>query len=258
MQEESASRPSSPPTPSPHTATAHPAPAKPDAPGSAAQGQAGQQEPAGRTPGWRRPVSRLALVAVILGSIIMVSPLVPALHNLDTACKPGDALRQQIDRASTGEMAAFRSAATGFDARGLRFIDTSDRQVTIADFSGKVLLVNLWATWCAPCRHEMPTLDALAADMNSDSFAVVTINLDTGPPDRAAAFLDEIAARNLPLFRDPHMAVFNDLRARGRVFGLPATFLIDARGCEIGILNGPADWASSDARALIAGSLSRS
>ena len=133
----------------------------------------------------------------------------------------------------------------------LAFNDGEGKPSSLAALSGKTLLVNLWATWCVPCREEMPALDALQRDMGDASFQVVAVNIDMGSDEKPKAFLEEIGVKALALHRDSSMAVFNTLKKEGLAFGLPATFLVDPKGCLIGAMNGPAAWDSEDAKALI-------
>ena len=114
--------------------------------------------------------------------------------------------------------------------------------------AGKALLVNFWASWCVPCRAEMPALDRLAAEENDDGFMVLPINLDLGAGglDKARAFLAEGAWPNLPLFADSTFESFKTLQASAVALGLPSTLLLDKNGCELGVLQGPAEWDSTD------------
>lgn len=121
------------------------------------------------------------------------------------------------------------------------------RQVALGDLRGKVLLINFWATWCAPCRHEMPSLDALEAALGGPDFAVVPISIDRGGKDVAAKFLQETGVKSLPLYLDPGSRAARALK----VYGLPVTLLVDANGYEIARFVGPADWSSPDAQKLI-------
>jgi thiol-disulfide isomerase/thioredoxin len=127
------------------------------------------------------------------------------------------------------------------------FQDASGRERTLADWRGKVVLLNLWATWCAPCRKEMPALDRLQAELGSDRFEVVALSVDRTGLAGAKKFLDETKAARLALYADPSARLAATLRA----VGLPATLLIDAEGREIGRLLGPAEWDSEDAKRLI-------
>ena len=117
------------------------------------------------------------------------------------------------------------------------------------------MLLNLWATWCVPCRKEMPTLDALQQRLGGPDFEVVAVNIDTRDPDKPKAWLKEIGISKLAYYADPTAKTFQDLKAIGRAFGMPTTLLIDRQGCEIGTIAGPAEWASDDAVKLIQAAL---
>jgi thiol-disulfide isomerase/thioredoxin len=133
----------------------------------------------------------------------------------------------------------------------LPFVDGAGKAMSLADFAGKPVLVNLWATWCVPCREEMPALSQLEAAMGGETFSVVAINIDTGDATKPESFLKEIGVSNLGLYRDASMGVFNTLKKEGLAFGLPATALVSAGGCLLGFMNGPAHWSGDDAKALI-------
>ena len=105
-------------------------------------------------------------------------------------------------------------------------------------FRGKVILVNVWATWCVPCREEMPTLDALQAELGGDNFEVVALSIDRAGSPVVRRFYDEIGVTNLKMYVDQTMLSMTALRA----VGLPTTILIDAQGQELGRLVGPAEW----------------
>jgi thiol-disulfide isomerase/thioredoxin len=130
-----------------------------------------------------------------------------------------------------------------------RRVCTAARQAQIP-FVPKILL-NLWATWCLPCRQEMPALDRLQGKFGSKDFAVVAVNIDTAKLDRPQAFLHEIGVKNLKLYTDSTAAAFQALKQAGKVLGLPTTILIGKNGCEIGTMAGPAQWDSKDALALL-------
>jgi thiol-disulfide isomerase/thioredoxin len=118
---------------------------------------------------------------------------------------------------------------------------------TLQDFTGKVVLLNIWATWCVPCREEMPALDKLEAKLGGKDFAVVAVNIDKGGAEKAASFLKETGVAHLPLYTDPTGKLFATLKA----VGMPTTLILDRRGREIARLVGPADWASPEALAVI-------
>ena len=117
------------------------------------------------------------------------------------------------------------------DAKALAFEDADGKPATLGDLAGRTLLVNLWATWCLPCRAEMPALDALERERGDEAFAVVPINVDLGDPGKPKAFYGETGLKSLPFYRDETMGVFNDLKARGIALGLPITLLVDPAGC---------------------------
>jgi len=121
-------------------------------------------------------------------------------------------------------------------------------ETTLADFEGKVLLVNFWATWCAPCREEMPSIAALGEAFAAEDFAVVTIATGRNPAPAIEKFLSEIGLEDLPVYLDPKQRLARDMG----VMGLPVTVLVDREGREVARLVGGADWGSDSARALIA------
>ncbi len=131
------------------------------------------------------------------------------------------------------------------------FISPEGKRVRLADFRGKPVLLNLWATWCAPCRAEMPALDALQKEKGGNAFEVVAVNVDTGDDTKPKKFLKEIGVETLGFYRDPTIALFNEAKTRGLALGLPVTMLIDAEGCLIAHMNGPAEWSSPDAKRLV-------
>ena len=118
------------------------------------------------------------------------------------------------------------------------FVDGQGRDLTLADFRGRVVLLNLWATWCVPCREEMPTLDALQAELGGDDFEVVALSIDRAGSQIVRRFYDEIGVTNLNMYVDQTMLSMTALRT----VGLPTTILIDAQGRELGRLVGPAEW----------------
>jgi thiol-disulfide isomerase/thioredoxin len=127
------------------------------------------------------------------------------------------------------------------------FADADGKPKSLADFRGKIVLLNIWATWCVPCREEMPALDALETKLGGKDFAVLAVNIDKGGADKAAAFLKETGATHLALYTDPSGKLFSTLKA----VGMPTTLIIDRNGKEIARLVGPADWASPEAIAVI-------
>ncbi|WP_298493096.1 TlpA disulfide reductase family protein [uncultured Maritimibacter sp.] len=128
------------------------------------------------------------------------------------------------------------------------FTDEAGGEVSLADYRGKVVVLNFWATWCAPCRHEMPMLDALQAEFGGDDFAVVTVATGRNKPMAVEKFFDEVGVTNLPKLYDPKKA----LAAEMGVMGLPVTVLLDRNGNEVARMMGDADWSSESAKAIVA------
>ena len=167
------------------------------------------------------------------------------------------AVAESLDPLATGDLAAFQLAEKAQSVRDLAFSAPDGSRVSIADWSGRTVLLNLWATWCAPCRHEMPALDALQKEFGGPDFEVVAINLDLGDSAKAMSFLDEINVKALAFYFEKSPKLFNGLRRRGLAFGMPTTLLIDTKGCLLGHLAGPAEWASEDAFALIKAAIAK-
>ena len=119
------------------------------------------------------------------------------------------------------------------------------------------MLFNLWATWCVPCRKEMPALDELQAKLGGADFEVVAVNIDTRDADKPRAWLKEVGIERLAYYADSTAKVFQDLKQAGKAWGMPTTILVDGAGCEIGTLAGPAEWASDDAIKLVNAALGR-
>ena len=127
------------------------------------------------------------------------------------------------------------------------FTDPEGGAHSLADYKGKVVLLNFWATWCAPCREEMPSLDALQAELGGDDFQVVAIAAGHNPPPAIEKFLTEAKIANLPVLLDPRQGLAREMG----VMGMPVTVLIDRDGNEIARLIGGADWASETSKTLI-------
>jgi thiol-disulfide isomerase/thioredoxin len=160
-------------------------------------------------------------------------------------------LAKKIAPLASGEVAAVNLAKAPLKVPDLAFQDANGKQLTLADWRGRTVLLNLWATWCVPCRKEMPALDALQGKLGGAEFEVVAVNIDTRDAEKPKAFLKEIGVSRLGYFADPSAKIFQDLKSIGRAFGMPTTLLIDRHGCEIGSIAGPAEWASPDAVRLI-------
>jgi len=184
-------------------------------------------------------VGLAALVAGAIGVYLIASePRKPT-----EAAQASDGLRH----LATGKMAAFVVKPATEPIANFAFKDESGADVSLEKWRGRVVLLNLWATWCAPCRKEMPELDALQQKLGSPHFEVVALSLDRQGAETARKFLDDTKATNLKLYVDTTARALDGLRA----VGLPTTILFDREGREVGRLAGAADWASPEAVALM-------
>jgi thiol-disulfide isomerase/thioredoxin len=127
------------------------------------------------------------------------------------------------------------------------FQDAEGDEVSLSDFGGRVVLLNFWATWCPPCRAEMPSIDRLAGEMAGDGLAVIALSSDRGGPERIAEFFAEIGVVNLSIHQDPR----GELQRAAGAIGLPVTLLLDREGREVARVTGDAVWDSPEAKALI-------
>lgn len=205
------------------------------------------------------PSARLIIIAAIAGLIAGVLAVYVnegtsgngALSAAAVECKTATPKVEALKAAAKGQMASLVAATPPRLLPVLNFRDAAGQKKTLADFKGKLLLVNLWATWCIPCREEMPALNTLDRQRAGTDFDVVAINIDSGSDEKPKNFLNEHAVDHLALYRDDTMSVFNALKQEGLAFGLPATLVLDKNGCLIGSMNGPASWDGEDARKLI-------
>jgi thiol-disulfide isomerase/thioredoxin len=150
-----------------------------------------------------------------------------------------------------GAMTAFVVKIPRKPVPDVSFTRENGEATSLAVWKGRIVLVNLWATWCVPCRKEMPSLAALQSEMGSKDFEVVAISLDRKGLEASSAFLKEVGATALKLYADPS----SDSLDKFQAVGLPASILIDREGREIGRLLGPAEWNSPEAKALIKAAL---
>lgn len=144
-------------------------------------------------------------------------------------------------------MQKFKPADAPQPAPAFSFVGKDGERIDLADFKGKVVLLNLWATWCAPCVKEMPSLDALQARLGGDGFEVVALSLDRGGRTVVEPFLAKLGVRNLAMYLDPQSTAMSAFKPRG----LPTTMLIDREGYEVGRLEGDAEWNSDEAVKLL-------
>jgi thiol-disulfide isomerase/thioredoxin len=193
-----------------------------------------------------------ALACLVLGIVLYGIKAPGGKETAETSACPGAAaLAARLKPLVLGEIAALTLAPRPEPLPELAFDTPEGTKASLADFEGRTVLLNLWATWCLPCRQEMPALDRLQGMFDAKDFAVVAVNIDTARLDRPKAFLQEIGVKNLKLYTDSTAAAFQTLKQAGKVLGLPTTILIDKEGCEIGTMAGPAQWDSKDALALL-------
>jgi thiol-disulfide isomerase/thioredoxin len=198
----------------------------------------------------------LALGVVAALGLAGVAAFYSGLGNAGNgSCSAAAKTAARMAPLAKGEVAAVEVRARPAPAPELTFTGPDGKPLTLADFKGKTVLVNLWATWCAPCLKEMPALDRLEKEMGGPDFAVVAINIDTRNLDKPKAWLAENKVTTLPFYGDPQAATFQALRKAHKVEGMPVSIIVDKSGCELGIIQGPADWASADSKALMAAAL---
>ena len=169
----------------------------------------------------------------------------------ETGCKVDTANADALDAVIKGDIAAMRLVDDPLDVSGLAFADRDGKPATLGDWKGRVVLFNLWATWCAPCRAEMPAFEELETTHGGEDFQVVPVSVDLGDAVKPKAFYAEINLTALPFFHEGELTIFNTLKKKGMAFGMPVTLLVDRNSCAVAVLNGPAEWAGADAVNLI-------
>lgn len=212
--------------------------------------------PSPQIPRSRMPlIAGAAVVAVVIGAAAVYGTF-GSKRNETTAsgganCNAAVEKAKAIKELAKGEVAALTIATAPFRTPDLAFEDSTGKTRKLSEWQGKTVLVNLWATWCVPCRKEMPALDQLQTKLGGDKFEVVAINIDTTNPDKPKAFLKDANLTKLGYYTDAKAKVFQDLKSVGRALGMPSTVLVNSDGCELGFMAGPAEWASDDAVKLI-------
>ena len=203
----------------------------------------------------KRGLPAPALSIIVLGLVLAFIYVMRGWHHNEAAtaqsCPVARALALRLAPLVHGEVAALAIDNNPQPMPSLSFTDKDGRAVTLASFHGHNVLLNLWATWCIPCRLEMPSLDRLQGARGNGDFSVVAVNIDTARLDRPKAFLKEIGVKNLSFYADNTANIFSTLKQEGKVLGLPTTILVAKDGCDIGTMAGPAKWDSPDALSLI-------
>ena len=208
-------------------------------------------------------VRRRRIVAVVTWGGVAVLAVLAGVYGMGrlrsnpaaAACAPAVETARRIAPLAHGEVAALAVAHTPFLVPDLAFKDADGHDRKLADWRGRTVLLNLWATWCVPCRKEMPALDALQHDLGGDKFEVLAINIDTRDAEKPLAFLKDIGVKHLASYSDQSAKVFQELKMAGKAFGMPTTLIVDRSGCEIGAMAGPAEWASPDGVKLVSAAI---
>lgn len=175
--------------------------------------------------------------------------------DVTAACATSAKIAATLKDLAKGEVAAMTIATQPEPMPDYAFDGPDGAPVSLGSFKGKTALLNIWATWCVPCRAEMPALDRLQEAFAGQDFQVVAVNVDTTRLERAKAFLAETGVKSLTYYGDPKANLFYEMKQSGKALGLPTTLLIGPDGCQIGLMNGPAAWDSADAKALISRAL---
>jgi thiol-disulfide isomerase/thioredoxin len=199
--------------------------------------------------------NRLA-AAIALGLALYTGGAVPG-NAQGASCSTAKAVADRIRPLVKGEIAGVLVSEKQQELPNLSFQSPDGKPMTVADMKGRMVLLNLWATWCAPCRKEMPALDKLQAELGGPDFEVVAVNIDQRNLERPKKFLAEVGVAKLAHYADPSARIFQQLRAVDRAVGMPTTLLIDRNGCELAYLAGPAEWASDEAKAFVRAALGR-
>jgi thiol-disulfide isomerase/thioredoxin len=213
-----------------------------------------------------RNVARRRLAIILVGGVAGLAVGLAGVYGIKhltgnavvaTQCQASVEIAKRIKPLTRGEVAAVAAADPPQPLPALSFQDATGVKHDLADWRGRTVLFNLWATWCVPCRKEMPALDALQNKLGGPDFQVVAVNIDTRNPERPKAWLKDVGISKLAYYTDSSAKVFQDLREIGKAFGMPTTLLVDRSGCEIAALAGPAEWASDDAVKLVTAALHR-
>lgn len=180
------------------------------------------------------PPHRTAVLLV--GALVLAVSLIGiwwSQHPTADAPMPDARTAAPLPRAFT-----FSAHASPRSVADIAFENGSGQKLNLSAFRGKVVLLNLWATWCGPCRAEMPTLDRLQSKLGSNHFEVVALSIDRGGQAVVKGFYDEINVRALAIYVDATM----EAQASLGIIGVPTTLLIDREGREVARYTGPAEW----------------
>ncbi|MEM7299944.1 MAG: TlpA disulfide reductase family protein [Pseudomonadota bacterium] len=205
----------------------------------------------------RKIMVRIVRVLVAIGVGLGVYALSAVNSNQADAaqCSQSQSLAKTIDPFLLGDVAGLTPVKEARNLSGLTFNNGEGQPVTLADWSGRTVLLNLWATWCAPCLHEMPALNALQGAFGSDSFELVAVSVDLKSDQKPRAFYEKEKIDKLAFYQDASLSIFNNLKKMKLAIGMPTTVLIGPDSCAVAVLHGPAEWSGEDAKALIQAAL---
>jgi thiol-disulfide isomerase/thioredoxin len=213
-----------------------------------------------------RSYARKRFGLIILGGVVGIGVGLAGVYGIgrltgnagpDPACKAAVETAARMAPLVRGEVAAVAVAKSPKRLPALAFKDASGAEKSLADWHGRTMLLNLWATWCVPCRKEMPALDALQGKLGGADFEVVAVNIDTRDLEKPKTWLKDAGVNKLGYYSDHNAKVFQDLKVIGKAFGMPTTLIVDGNGCELAKLDGPAEWASGDAVKLVTAALGK-
>jgi thiol-disulfide isomerase/thioredoxin len=204
-------------------------------------------------------LSRRSMIAIIVLGLLILATLGFALYGRGGAagnqasatCGDSGTILAKLTPALTGDLAAMRPLTHPKPLPAFGFTDASG-PVSLDKFKGKTVLLNVWATWCVPCREEMPALDHVESSLGGADFTVLALNMDTRNTERVPDWLKQNGIDHLALYRDSDGKAFQVLRKEGLVTGLPTTMLVDKQGCLVAMMAGPAKWDSQEALKALA------
>jgi thiol-disulfide isomerase/thioredoxin len=186
----------------------------------------------------KMPEKKMRLIACLYAAALLGAT--PALALSPEA-------RAAVEAARAGEMEKLVVHEAPKDRLETPFADADGAEATVADWAGKVVVLNFWATWCPPCLKEMPSLDRLAAERSGEDFAVLAISTDRGDPGKPARWFAENGIETLIMHHDPRMAMARE----AAILGQPTTLILDRQGREVARYQGEAEWDSDDAWAVV-------
>ena len=201
----------------------------------------------------RRSLAALAALAVLgiaVLAFVLYGKAGGAGNQAAGECRDSVQKSAALVPLAKGEVAGLKPLATPRPMPELAF-EGPKGPITLADFKGRTVLFNLWATWCVPCRTEMPALDRLQTELGGADFAVVALNMDTRNVEKVPVWLKENQISALSLYTDQPGNAFQKLRKEALLTGLPTTLLVDGKGCLLAEMSGPAEWSGAEAVALI-------